>query len=141
MYWHLSASAHFFVRDVLALTPSGADEPKKDLGPRPAAEAFLEAALAGRAKEAAALGEPGTAYSREEKCEEFAELNPKNLALGSRDAGDEHALAITEKVKGDRGRAGRLVRTLVKKDKRWLIRDVDLESEDSAKKKLKRFLD
>src|SRR5688572_22714944 len=91
-----------------ASTLQSADEPKKDLGPRQATEAFLAAALAGRAKDAAAMGEPGKAYSREEKIKEFAELNAKKLAVVSVHANDEHALATTGKVKGDRGREGPL---------------------------------
>ena len=45
----------------------GADDPPKAPDARQTTETFLAAALAGRAKQAAAMGEPGSAYSREGK--------------------------------------------------------------------------
>jgi hypothetical protein len=101
---------------------------------------FLDAALNGRLREAAALGEAGKAYSREEKIKEFAALQVKSVKLSDVRANGEHALAITEDVKSDDGREGPLVLTLVKTDGLWWIRDVDLETTDSARVELDRFM-
>lgn len=108
---------------------------------RQTTEMFLAAALAGKIKEAAALGEPGKSYNREEKIKEFEGLNVfgKKLALARVLADDQAALAITEKVvETKRGQEGPLSIRLVKKDNRWLIRDVDF-GKKSAAKNLQRF--
>ncbi len=116
-----------------------ADDPSKVPNARQTTEKFLAAALAGRTKEAAALGEPGKSYNREEKIKEFANLDAKKLALVRVLADDEAALAITEKVaETKRGQEGPLSIRLIKKDDRWLIRDVDF-GKKSAAKNLKRF--
>jgi hypothetical protein len=107
---------------------------------RQTAQAFLDAALAGATKEAAALGQPGQSYSREEKIKEFRDITPKKVAVVGLHADAGNALATTERVRGDKGREGPLVLTLVKKGERWLIRDVDLETEESAQQELNRFL-
>ena len=101
---------------------------------------FLDAALNGRLKEAAAMGEAGKSYSREEAIKQFAELKVKRLKLTDVRANCEDAIAVTEDVKDDRGREGPLVLTLVKKNKVWSISDVDLETKNSAKAELERFL-
>jgi hypothetical protein len=117
------------------------EEPKpQDRDAPQTTAAFLDAALSRKFKEAAAMGEPGKAYSREEAIRQFAELNVKKLAIVSVHADPVNALSITENVKGDHNREGPLVLTLVRKDGRWLIRDVDLETEASAKDELERFL-
>lgn len=116
-----------------------ADDPTKIPDARQTAEKFLAAALAGRAKEAAALGEPGKAYSREGKIKEFQDLDAKQLALVRVLADDRAALAITENVvETKRNQKGPLSIRLIKKDKRWLIRDVDFGTEQ-ATKNVKRF--
>lgn len=119
---------------------AGADEANdRERDARQTAEAFLAAALAGKAKEAAALGEPGKAWSREEKiASDFGRLNVKTVALVSLHADEENALAVTDKVTSQK-REGPLLLTLVKKEKRWLIRDVDLKTEDAAQEEVKRF--
>ncbi len=117
-----------------------ADDPTKIPDARQTTEKFLAAALAGKAKEAAALGEPGKAYSREKKIEEFADLNAKKLTLVRVLADDQAALAITENVvSSKRGEEGPLAIRLVKKGNRWLIRDVDFGTRATAKN-LQRFL-
>ena len=107
---------------------------------RQIADMFLDAALNGRLKEAAAMGEAGKAYSREEKIKEFSELKVNSLKLADVRANGEHAIAVTEEVAGDHDRHGPLVLTLTRKDGLWWIRDVDLETRDSAKRELDRFL-
>jgi hypothetical protein len=116
-----------------------ANDPSKVPDARQTTEKFLAAALAGRTKEAAALGEPGKSYNREEKIKEFAGLDAKKLALVRVLADDQAALAITEKVvETKRKQKGPLSIRLIKIDDRWLIRDVDF-GEKSAEKNLKRF--
>jgi hypothetical protein len=116
-----------------------ADDVTKVPDARQTAEKFLAAALAGRAKEAAALGEPGKAYSREKKIEEFQDLNAKKLTVVRVFADDQVALAITENVvETKRNQKGPLSIRLIKKDKRWLIRDVDFGTEQ-AEKNMMRF--
>jgi hypothetical protein len=118
-----------------------ADDPTKVPDARQTTEKFLAAALAGRAKEAAALGEPGQSPSREQKIKEFEGFNVfgKKLALARVLADEQAALAITEDVvETKRGQKGPLSIRLVKKDNRWLIRDVDF-GEKSAAKNLQRF--
>jgi hypothetical protein len=122
-------------------TARGADEPKAEArDARQTATAFLEAAFNGRLKEAAAMGEPGKAYSREEAIKQFAEIKVERIAVVSVHADAQNALVITNNVKGDHNREGPMVLTLVRKDGRWFIRDVDLETEGSAKEELAKFL-
>jgi hypothetical protein len=118
-----------------------ADDSSKVPDARQTVEKFLAAALAGRTKEAAALGEPGKSYDREAKIKEFEGLNVygKKLTVARVLADEQAALAITEKVvETKKGQEGLLSIRLIKKDKRWLIRDVDF-GEKSATKNLQRF--
>lgn len=104
----------------------GADDRKKDLDAVQTTEKFLADALAGRAKDAATLGEPGKAYSREGKIKEITGLGVKKLTLVRVLADDQAALAITEQViEPKRQQKGSLQIRHIKKDKRWLVRDVD----------------
>jgi hypothetical protein len=121
----------------------GADDAKKAPDALQTARAFLNFALTGQTKAAANLGEPGKSYDREEKIKEFERLDPKKpLAIVRFEADDEYALAITESVKEVRRkgktREGPLSIRLVKKDGRWLIRDIDMGSK-SAAMNLERF--
>jgi hypothetical protein len=117
-----------------------ADEDKKPLDAVQTAKKFLDDGLNGRAKEAAELGEPGKAYSREDKIKKsFGVLDAKRIRLVRVVADEEFALAITEPVKETkRNQSGALSIQLVKKDGRWLIRDVDF-GDEQADKNLKRF--
>jgi hypothetical protein len=123
----------------------GADEGKKALTALQTTQAFLNYAFSGKAEEAAALGEPGKSYSRPKKIKEFEKLGVKNPpAIVRLLADDEYALAITdpivskEKKRDGRKEGGPLSIRLVKKDNRWMIRDVD-GKKDQAEKNLKRF--
>ena len=116
-----------------------ADKKDAPRTPRQTAQTFLDAAIAGRADEAAALGQPGQSPSRAEKIKkEFGELNLKKLAVIRVYAGKDAALVMTGNAK-HKDRTGPMVLTLVKKDGRWLVRDIDLETEASAQGELKRF--
>ncbi|HEY7426539.1 MAG TPA: hypothetical protein VH682_20055 [Gemmataceae bacterium] len=139
MKWRVLLAAAVFL-GFLGIARS-ADDRTKVPDARQTTEKFLAAALAGKTKEAAALGEPGKSYNREEKIKEFEGLNVfgKKLALTRVLADDQAALAITEKVvETKRGQEGPLSIRLVKKDNRWLIRDVDF-GEKSAAKNMQRF--
>ena len=129
---------------------AGADQPKKEArDARGTAEAFLAAALEGKAKEAAALGEPGQSPSREEKVQReltdgLATMQVGLVSVHVSGKGNR-ALVITDTVQlaepnPDGRDKGQLVLTLTRKGKRWLVRDIDFESEESAKEELKRFL-
>jgi hypothetical protein len=106
-------------------------------------EAFLEAALNGKPDKAAALGEPGQSPSREDSVrKDFSELNVKNgkLPITRLIADDSNALAITENVViASEKRAGPLVLTLVRKDGRWMVNDIDLKTNESVLDEVKRF--
>lgn len=114
-----------------------ADEPKKKpLSALETVQTYLKLALNGKAKEAAALGEPGKAWSRAEKIrKDFGRLPVKKLKVTRLLANGTGALATTETIKGENGF---LLITLSHKGK-WLVRDIDLETEDSLKKELLRF--
>jgi hypothetical protein len=134
-------SGRILVVAAVVFSLGAAEEPKKQpLTARQTAADFLDAALNGRLKEAAAMGQPGQAPSREASLAFFKDLNIRALPLVSVHADDAHALVITEHVNADHGRKGPLVLTLVKQDNKWWIRDTDVETDASANDELKRFL-
>jgi hypothetical protein len=119
----------------------GADDGKKAPDALQTVKAFLNLAFTGQAKVAAELGEPGKSYSRERKInEDFGKVDAKKPPdLVSLHADDEAALAITQPVvTKDKRQAGPLSIRLIKKNERWLVRDVDI-GKDRAAKNLKRF--
>ncbi len=134
-------SAALLLPGILFLAPSthiAADDAKKAPDALATTRAFLNFAFTGQAKAAAELGEPGYAYDRESKFKEFERLEPKKPPkIISFHADDKEALAITESVKEVRRkgktREGALSIRLIKKDKRWLVRDVDMGNERAAK--------
>jgi hypothetical protein len=126
---------------IFASSLPGADDGKKAPTALQTAEEFLNYALTGQAKAAAALGEPGKSTGRERSVQKnFGTLDVKNPPRIVRfHADDEYALAITEPVAAkNKKQGGPLSLRLVKKDNRWMIRDVDL-GKDQAEKNLKRF--
>jgi hypothetical protein len=118
-----------------------ADNGKKAPDALQTTKAFLNFAFTGQFKAAAELGAPDKSYNREEKIKEFEKLDAKKPPDIVRFlADDEHALAITEPViTKDKKQGGPLEIELVKKDNRWLVRDIDLQGKDHAEKNLKRF--
>ena len=129
---------------VLLSRPSrlpGADDAKKAPDALQTAEAFLNLAVNGQAKAAAELGEPDKSPSRERSVKKnFDALDVKKAPkIVGFHADDEYALAITETVATkDKKQEGPLSLRLVKKDKRWMIRDIDM-GEKQAAKNLERF--
>jgi serine/threonine-protein kinase len=110
------------------------DDKAKQRDARQTAEAFLDAVLAARLKEAAALAQPGQAPSREEKLREFARLAGQKPTIATLTVERDHALATTTPVKlGDR--EGPLLIRMVKKDGRWLVREVDHATAAPGKEK------
>ncbi len=135
----LLLSGIFILRDAKL---QGADDDKKTSDALQTTRAFLNFAFTGQAKAAADLCDSSTSLSREEKLKkDFEELDagkPPKIVQFLDD--DEHALAITEPVvTKDKKQGGPLEIELVKKDKRWLVRDIDLQGKDHADKSLKRF--
>ena len=103
------------------------------------AEAFLKAAMAGQDKEALRLANPGSALQHQ--LADFRKLGGADaLAVVSVHAGKAVALAVTTNVVSDRGRKGPLMLRLIRRQDRWLVTDVDLESADDAQGNLKKFL-
>ena len=139
MKFALAVAAAF----VAASNLTSAEESKeKPLGPRETVLAYVDAATNGRIEEAAKLGEPGQTPSQPKAIKEnFSAVQVGKFAVKSVHADASAALAISSDVKDDRDRKGPLVFTLAKKDDRWLIRDIDLESAETAKDELQRFLE
>jgi hypothetical protein len=119
------------------------EAPRNDRDARQTAEAFLEAAVNGKTKEAAALGEPGKFVSREESVrEDFAllRLRDTELPLTKLFADDNNALAVTGVVAVPSERlVGPLVLKLVRKDGRWIVSDAGLESDHGAQREVEAF--
>lgn len=125
------------------LTRIAADDARKAPDALATTRAFLNFAFTGQAKAAAELGDPGKSYNREEKIKKGFEKGletKKPPAIVRFLTTDKNALAITEAVvsKNKKQGAGPLSIRLVKKDKRWLIYDVDMGKEQ-ADKNLERF--
>lgn len=120
----------------------GADDDKKSPDALQTVRAFLNYAVTGQTKAAAELGEPGKSPGREESVQKnFKKMGLKKPPpIVSLHADDEYALAITEAVvTTDMKQAGPLSIRLVKKDKRWLVRDIDIGAQ-SAENNLKRLM-
>jgi hypothetical protein len=129
---------------ILVSRPSrlrGADDAKKAPDALQTAEAFLNLAVNGQAKEAAELGEPDKSPSRERSVRKhFGDLDVKKPPrIVSFHADEDYALAITEVVATkNKKQSGPLSLRLVKKDNRWMIRDIDL-GEKQASQNLERL--
>jgi outer membrane lipoprotein-sorting protein len=108
---------------------------------RQTAEVFLRLALAGREDDASRLG--AAAKDRAEIRQNAAEIRQldgfQSLKIVSIYASQEAALAITSKV-NYRGAEHALVMHMAFHNNRWLIDDIDLESESGLKEEKDRFL-
>jgi hypothetical protein len=114
-----------------------------DGNPRQVTAAFLAAALAGKVAEARALANPGN-ISENKVFEVQKLIGVKQLGLSLVVANDAIALAVSDPVTvTDRGRTfpGYLLFTLVKKDGRWLLKDIDLHEADRTLQKQRQFLE
>ncbi len=124
-----------------ALAEEPAKEPAKELDARGAVEAFLSAALGGRAKEAAALGQPDTVWTNAEKiAADFAPYQGKAFPLHCLQADDAAAMAITGKIAGD-DKPDRLVVYLTKKSGSWRVGKIDvIKKEEGVQRRQETFL-
>jgi len=120
---------------------------------RETVEAFLAAGLAGKTKVTATLSDPRTGIAEQAKTlqHQLRVAKLKVVSVHVSETGKRiAALAITESIQirtpdPDGRDTGRLVLTLIKKTpskkkEPWLVRDIDFETEESAKEELKRFL-
>lgn len=108
-------------------------------------QSFLSALAGKRVPELVELADPMSAVPRQ--MEDIHELEiGSGLKLVSLHADNEYAMAVTTDVMHvdevyDEGRKeGPLVITLVKQDNMWLVTDIDLETEATAKDEIDRFL-
>jgi hypothetical protein len=132
---------------VLVPVNQAAQGKAENLDVRQTVERFFADALAGKAKEAAALAEPGQISEKKIREELTEGLKVKKVSITSIYVSEKgkRALAITEQVQlaqpqPDGVDKGYLAVTLTQKDNRWLVRDVDFESQESAKEEVQRFL-
>lgn len=119
-----------------------AKPPAREPDARGAVEAFLDAALSGRSREAATLGHPGSAWTDAEKLAgDFAPYQGRRFALHSLQTDAEFAMAITERIAGD-DRPDRLVLYLTKKSGAWRVAKIDVvKKEDGVGKRQDQFLE
>lgn len=133
----------------VAQSVNAADAKKPSgLNAREAVEAFLAGALSGDTKAIDAQSAPRTAVAKQARemksLLQGDSINVVSVQAGEAD-GRQAALAITEKVKlksknPDGGDSGILVLTLERQNGHWLVNDIDLESDESVKGEVKRFL-
>lgn len=143
------ATAAILMASTAVPTAGAADKAEpKHYNAREAVEAFLAAALAGKAKPTDDLCDPRTRVAKQAK-ELKGLLRVDKLDVVTVHASEsgkrKEALAITKKIQikesdPDGRDTGRLVLILTKKTKRWLVKDIDFETEESATEELKRFL-
>jgi len=114
---------------------------------RQVVEDYVAAALAGRTGDAAALAEPGQSTESKNTIESFRKvLDVKSLETDSVRiaAKDGRALVVSKPLtlkepNPDGQDTGRLVFTLAQSEGKWLVRDVDFESEATAADEIERF--
>lgn len=116
-----------------------ADDPKKERDARQTVEAYLAAVLAGKMEDTAALAIPNQKPESKKRAEGLRELKGKKaIALEKVYASENsgRAIALSEPIQlrtpnSDGEDKGRLVITLNKRGADWLVRDIDLRSEDT----------
>jgi hypothetical protein len=123
------------------------EKKEKQRDPRQTVEAYLAASVAGKKDEAAALAIPNQKPPSKQRAEGLKELDGKKAialvsVLASENSG--RATAISEfiqlkKPNFDGQEKGCLVISLNKEEGGWLIRDLDLTSEDGAKGRVADF--
>src|SRR4051794_36297800 len=126
---------------------AAADEKKDDRNARQTAEAYVAAALAGKVEDAAKLAEEGKSPPGKRAGDPLKEVvggNPLKLTSAHASEKRGEALAVSEPVKlkkatPDGQDTGRLLFTLTRKGDKWLVKDIDVRSEDQTKERVKAF--
>jgi hypothetical protein len=105
--------------------------------------AYLTALKAGRYGRAAELAHPDSAVGEQTpEFEEFREQGDvQEMEIAAAYSDEREALAVTTVMKGDHGRRGPLVFHLVTDDDKWLIDDIDLETDEKTQQDVTRFLE
>jgi hypothetical protein len=126
------------------------EKPKADeLNARDTVEKWVAAALAGKVEEATPLADPNTSLGKEKGVKEFKEiLGLKSLKVVrvSVSTKDGYAAAMSEGVKllnqkpGKRD-TGVISFKLFRVKDRWLLKDIDFDTEDRAREKIKEFIE
>jgi hypothetical protein len=127
----------------LLLTAPAAAGPKPE-NPRQVAEAYVAASLAGKPDDAAALGAEGTSPAKPKSADKLKAVVGKDrlpVATVTVSEAGGYALAVTGPFKVANAKPGRpetgcLVFTLTKTKDGWRVKDLDLRSEEDAKKQL-----
>jgi len=109
------------------------------LDARQTAQAYIDAATHVRVKEAIALAEPGAAPSQDKKVINFWKLGIREAVVTSILVDEDSAVAMTQSVNSERVWQAPLVFRLVRIKGTWLVRDVDLVSDQSAKETFDQF--
>src|SRR5262249_19405903 len=130
---------------VLGTSAVAEDKPKPDA--RTTVEGYVAAALAGKVEDAAALAVADQAPSKKKRIEEIPKLlGVKKLKITTVLAGETkgEGLAVSEKVKltkanPDGRDTGVLTFKLVNDKGKWLVRDIDFDTEAQAMEKSKQF--
>lgn len=138
----------FIVSIALLLTPVVMADDPVYRNPRSAIEAYLAAALAGKVDDAATIAHPNTQASHKDSLHELDTLiEARTLKVPTVWVGqlNGRAIAVSDKVKltePDHGRdAGYLVFeiTLEKSTNKWLVRDIDFDTEERKKEQVGAF--
>lgn len=124
---------------------AGADDKKADA--RDAIEGYLAAALAGKAESAAALAVEGQSPSKKERIDEFKALvavDTLKVVRVQASSKKGQAVAISEQVKltkanPDGRDTGVLSFKLVRVNGKWLLKDIDFDTEAKAREKIDVF--
>jgi RNA polymerase sigma factor (sigma-70 family) len=106
---------------------------------RQTAEAFLDAAVAGKVEEARLHADMGSISVN--KVRDFERARFKRVDISVALAGDTEALIISEPIEMEKEGKGHVLLGLRKKDGRWRVRDIDFEPSEKALHKQRDFLE
>jgi hypothetical protein len=105
-------------------------------------ERFRSAVVQGRDSDAVKLTDPRSAVARQlDEWRELEKMNPQGIQIVSVYASGSAAFAITTEIVADHDREGPLVITLVKHAGNWVLKDIDVETAETAQEDLELFLE
>ncbi len=122
-------------------TPPERKAPAKDdsANARQVADAFLDAAVAGKIEEARKHADPN--HISENKVREIQKAGVKRVDISITLADNADALTISEPIQIEKTGKGHLLLYLRKKDGHWKVRDIDFEQSEKAMRKQRDFLE